>query len=182
MYEELGSVKEPVELSPSEALSSAEELLRKQGYRIIYRTGVLVVGKREDPNRLVSRGPVHLAVFARSHPEGGLRIKLYKSHRGHKEAIVTLLEEGNVFGEPAPRSEGVYRDSAEAASACRVTVVSKTALEHHVRRDPGCAVALLIAYAQWVQRNERAMERLVPRDIRPRLAMLVRTPIGACRR
>jgi CRP/FNR family transcriptional regulator len=97
-------------------------------------------------------------------------VKLYKSYRGHKEAIVTLLEEGNVFGEPAPRSEGVHCDSAEAASACRVTVVGKAALDQHVRRDPKCALALLIAYAQWVQRNERAMERLVPRDIRPRLA------------
>jgi CRP/FNR family transcriptional regulator len=97
-------------------------------------------------------------------------VKLYKSYREHKEAIVTLLEEGNVFGDPAPRSEGVHRDSAEAASACRVTVVSKTALEHHVRCDPRCALALLIAYAQWVQRNERAMRRLVRRDIRPRLA------------
>ena len=97
-------------------------------------------------------------------------VKLYKSYREHKEAIVTLLEEGNVFGEPAPRSEGVHRDSAEAVSACRVAVVSKAALEHHVRRDPGCALALLIAYAQWVQRNERAMWRLVRRDIRPRLA------------
>jgi CRP-like cAMP-binding protein len=55
-------------------------------------------------------------------------VKLYKSYRGHKEAIVTLLEEGNVFGEPAPRSGGVHRDSAEAASACRVTVVGKPGL------------------------------------------------------
>jgi CRP/FNR family transcriptional regulator len=97
-------------------------------------------------------------------------VKLYMGYGGHKEVVVTLLEEGNVFGEPAPRPEGVHHDSAEAASACRVAVVGKTALEHHVRRDPGCAVALLIAYAQWVQRHERAMERLVPRDIRPRLA------------
>jgi CRP-like cAMP-binding protein len=36
-------------------------------------------------------------------------VKLYKGYRGRKEAIVTLLEEGNVFGEPAPRSEGVHR-------------------------------------------------------------------------
>lgn len=97
-------------------------------------------------------------------------VKLYKGYRGHKEAIVTLLEEGNVFGEPAPRSEGVHRDSAEAASACWVTAVGKAALEQHVRRDSRCALALLVAYAQWVQRHERAMERLVPRDIRPRLA------------
>ena len=81
MYEELGAVREPVGLPPSEVLSCADELLRRQGYRIIYRTGVMVVGKREDPNSLVSRGPVHLAVFARSHPEGGLRITLQGDDR-----------------------------------------------------------------------------------------------------
>jgi hypothetical protein len=81
MYEELGSVREPVELSPSEALSSAEQLLRRQGYRIIYRTGVMVVGKRENPNSLVSRDPVHLAVFARPHLAGGLRITLQGDDR-----------------------------------------------------------------------------------------------------
>ena len=97
-------------------------------------------------------------------------VKLYKSYGGYKEAIVTLLEGGNIFGEPAPRSGGAHRDSAEAASGCRVVVLSKAALEHHVQRDPRCAQALLVAYAQWVQCNERAMERLSPRDIRPRLA------------
>ena len=97
-------------------------------------------------------------------------VKLYKSYGGHKEAIVTLLEEGSVFGEPTPQSGGVHRDSAQAASACQVAVVDKAALEHHVQRDPRCALALIVAYGQWVRRNERAMERLIPRDIRPRLA------------
>jgi CRP/FNR family transcriptional regulator, cyclic AMP receptor protein len=97
-------------------------------------------------------------------------VKLYKSYGGHKEAIVTLLEEGNVFGEPTPQPGGVHRDSAEAASACQVAVVGKAALEEAVQRDSRCALALIVAYAQWVQRNERAMERLVQRDIRPRLA------------
>jgi CRP/FNR family transcriptional regulator, cyclic AMP receptor protein len=97
-------------------------------------------------------------------------IKLYKSYGGHKEAIVAMLEEGNIFGEPTPHSGGVHRDSAEAASACRVAIVGKAALEHHVQHDPRCALALIFAYAQWVQRNERAMERLVQRDIRARLA------------
>jgi CRP-like cAMP-binding protein len=97
-------------------------------------------------------------------------VKLYKSYGGHKEAIVTLLEEGNIFGEPAPRSRGAHRDPAQAASACRVAVVGKAALEQAVQRDPRCALALIVAYAQWVQRQERVMERLVQRDIRPRLA------------
>jgi CRP-like cAMP-binding protein len=48
--------------------------------------------------------------------------------------------------------------------------MDKAALEQLVQRDPRCTVAPIVAYAQWVQRNERAMERLVQRDIRPRLA------------
>ena len=83
---------------------------------------------------------------------------------------MTLLEEGNVFGEPTPQSGGVHRDYAQAASACQVAVVDRAGLEHHVQRDPRCALALIVAYGRWMQRNERAMERLVTRDIRPRLA------------
>jgi CRP-like cAMP-binding protein len=48
--------------------------------------------------------------------------------------------------------------------------MDKAALEQLVQRDPRCTLAPIVAYAQWVQRNERAMERLVQRDIRPRLA------------
>jgi CRP/FNR family transcriptional regulator, cyclic AMP receptor protein len=115
-------------------------------------------------------------IYVRANPDRHLYfltegvVKLYKSYRGHKEAIVTLLEEGNVFGEPTPHSVGTHRDSAEAAFACRVAVVNKAPLEQLVQRDPRCALALIVAYAQWVQRNDRAMERLIPRDIRPRLA------------
>ena len=36
----------------------------------------------------------------------------------------------------------------------------KLALEHHVRRDPKCALAVLIAYSQWIQRRERTILRL----------------------
>ena len=75
-------------------------------------------------------------------------VKLYKSYRGHKEAIVRLLEEGNVFGESAPRSEGIHHDSAEAASACRVAAVGKAALELHVQQDSRCTLALLVAYTR----------------------------------
>jgi CRP-like cAMP-binding protein len=100
-------------------------------------------------------------------------VKLYKGYGEHKEAIVTLLEKGSAFGEPTPWLVDVHRDSAEAASACWVTLVGKEALAQHVQRDPMCALALIVAYAQWVQRNERAMERLIPRDIRPRLAALL---------
>jgi CRP-like cAMP-binding protein len=70
-------------------------------------------------------------------------LKIYKSYGGHKQAIVTLLEEGNVFGVPDLRARGAHRDSAEAV------------------------------YAQWVQRRERTAVRLAHRHTRSRLASVL---------
>jgi CRP-like cAMP-binding protein len=77
---------------------------------------------------------------------------------------------GGIPESPALTTTSTNSDSAEAASACWVAVVGKEALAQHMQHEPRCALALIVAYAQWVQRNERAMERLIPRDIRPRLA------------
>src|ERR671910_252721 len=138
----------------------------------------LLASLEEAGVRVVERRfEVGQTIYVRGNPSRHLYfvidgvIKLYKGYREHKEAIVTLLEKGNVFGEPTLRLEDVHSDSAEAAAACRVTLVGKEALAQHVQRDPRCAIALTVAYAQWVQRNARAMERLIPRDIRPRLAI-----------
>jgi CRP/FNR family transcriptional regulator, anaerobic regulatory protein len=100
-------------------------------------------------------------------------IKLYKSYGGHKEAIVALLEEGNVFGVPDLRARSAHCDSAEAVVRSRIAIVDKFALGEHVRRDPKCALALLIVYAQWVQRRERTAVRLAHRDTRSRLASVL---------
>jgi CRP-like cAMP-binding protein len=100
-------------------------------------------------------------------------LKIYKSYGGHKEAIVTLLEEGNVFGVPDLRARSAHRDSAEAVVRSRIAAVDKVALGEHVRRDPKCALALLIVYSQWVQRRERTAVRLAHRDTRARLASVL---------
>jgi len=100
-------------------------------------------------------------------------LKIYKSYGGHKEAIVALLKEGNVFGVPDLRARSAHRDSAEAVLRSRIAVVEKIALAEHVRRDPKCALALLIVYAQWVQRSEQAVVRLAHRDTRARLASVL---------
>ena len=100
-------------------------------------------------------------------------LKIYKSYKGHKEAIVTLLEEGNVFGVPDLQVRDAHRDSAQAVVWSRIAAVDKVALGDHVRRDPKCALALLIVYAQWVQRRERTAVRLAHRDTRARLATVL---------
>ena len=100
-------------------------------------------------------------------------LKIYKSYGGHKEAIVALLVEGNVFGVPDLRARSAHCDSAQAVVWSRITAVDKVALAEHVRRDPKCALALLIVYAQWVQRRERTAVRLAHRDTRGRLASVL---------
>jgi CRP-like cAMP-binding protein len=100
-------------------------------------------------------------------------LKIYKSYGGHKEAIVALLEEGNVFGVPDLRARSAHRDSAEAVVWSRISAVDKVALADHVRRDPKCALALLIVYAQWVQRRERTAVRLAYWHTRARLASVL---------
>jgi CRP-like cAMP-binding protein len=93
-------------------------------------------------------------IYSRGEPERYLHfltkgvLKIYKSYGGHKEAIVALLEEGNVFGVPDLRARSAHRDSAEAVVYSRIALVDKVALGDHVRRDPKCALALLIVYAQ----------------------------------
>jgi CRP-like cAMP-binding protein len=119
------------------------------------------------------------AIYTRGDPDRHLyfltggALKIYKSYGGHKEAIVALLEEGNVFGVPDLRARGAHRDSAQAVVRSRISVVDKVALGEHVRRDPKCALALLIVYAQWVQRRERTAVRLAHRDTRGRLASVL---------
>jgi CRP-like cAMP-binding protein len=97
-------------------------------------------------------------------------VKIYKSYGGHKEAIVTLLGEGEVFGVPDLRARAAQSDSAEAVVRSCVATVDKLALGEQVRRDPKCALALLIAYSQWIQRREQTVVRLAHWDIRARLA------------
>ena len=102
-------------------------------------------------------------------------IRVYKRYgrRGCKEATVALLEGRSVFGEPTLRTGGWHRDCAEAASECRVGTVRKSALARHLEHDPGCALALLFAYCSWARLREATITRLVPREVRGRLAHLL---------
>lgn len=102
-------------------------------------------------------------------------IRIYKRYGrwGFKEATVALLEGHSVFGEPTLRTDGWHRDCAEAASVGRIASIPKEALARHIEHDPGCALALLFTYCAWAQRREAAIARLVPREVRGRLAHLL---------
>lgn len=101
------------------------------------------------------------------------QVRVYKPYGAYKEATVALPERGGLFGEPSLRPGGGHRDCAEALTACQVARVSKAALEHHVSRDPACALALMAAFCKWAQQREQTVALLLPRGVRSRLAALL---------
>jgi CRP-like cAMP-binding protein len=132
--------------------------------------GVRVAERRFEAGEIIyARGEPNRFVYFLT--EGVL--KFYRHYQGHKEFVMTLLEEGNVFGEPALHPRDAHRDTAQAAGPCQVAAVSRMALECHALRDARCALALLTAYAQWTQHRERATVRLIPWEIRHRLAVVL---------
>jgi len=86
---------------------------------------------------------------------------------------VALMDEGGVFGEPSLWPGGGHRDCAEALTHCQVAMVSKTALEGHVSRDPACALALMAAFCKWARQREQVVAMLLPRNVKSRLASLL---------
>ena len=103
------------------------------------------------------------------------QVRVYKPYGAYKEAVVALVDEGGVFGEPSLRPGGGHRNCAEALTDCLVARVSKTALEAHVSRDPACALALMSAFCKWARQREQVVAMLLPRDVRSRLASLLLT-------
>lgn len=105
-------------------------------------------------------------------------VRVYVAYDGvaggpRKEATTCLRGGGDVFGEPDLDKGGVHNDSARALGPCRIVLVRKDVLKRHLRRDHGCALALLRAYAAWAEQRERTGRRLLARETRSRLADLL---------
>jgi CRP/FNR family transcriptional regulator, global nitrogen regulator len=143
--------------------------------------GVFVVRRLEEAGVPVARRNCASGelLYASGDPDRYLcfllegQVRVYKPYGAYKEATVALLGEGAVFGEPSLRPSGGHRDYAEALTDCQVARVSKDALEHHVSRDPACALALMVAFCKWARQREQVVELLLPRGVRSRLAALL---------
>jgi CRP-like cAMP-binding protein len=117
--------------------------------------------------------------YMRGDPDEGMwfllegTLEVYKLYSAFREAKVRLLDGEGLFGEPCLWPTGRHRDSAQAISACRVAKVSKSPLQRHLTEDPGCAPALLEAFAECAHEREAVVERLLNREVDVRLACLL---------
>jgi hypothetical protein len=81
VYRELGSIRDPIALSPKEALDSAEALLTQQGYNVAERTETSVTAVRRKRERMFGHSLRNLTVVAQLLPQGGVEIKLRGNDR-----------------------------------------------------------------------------------------------------
>jgi len=107
MYEELGNVKEPVALTPQEALDSAVALLVQQGYSIAQRTGAVVTAERRKKSGMCGQVSLYVAVGVRELPEGGVQIKLRGNDR---EGVRDRQAEWSRWAESLPKLDREQRE------------------------------------------------------------------------
>ncbi len=81
MYEELGSIRGVVDLSPQEALDRAEAFLTQQGYTTVRRAGNSLTMQRHPSGQDTGQGALILSVAALPQPEGGVRLKVRGNDR-----------------------------------------------------------------------------------------------------
>ncbi len=85
MYEDLTSIMEVVDLSPSQALDKAEYFLVGQGYVVVQRTATTLTVQREGLDDAAGQeGAPKVVVMAVPQANGGVRIKV----RGNDHAGV----------------------------------------------------------------------------------------------
>ena len=107
MYEELASVKEIVNLSPQEALRSAQTFLSQQGYRVVQRTEESLTVSRRD--EATSEPPsLNLTVVAQPQPQGGVRIRVRGNDR---EGVQASQAEWKRWADGLPKKEGPQESS-----------------------------------------------------------------------
>ncbi len=81
MYDDLGTVEEPVAISPREALDSAAALLAQQGYEVAQRTETSISVVRRKKEGFFGHSLRNLTVAVRTLPRGGVEIKLRGNDR-----------------------------------------------------------------------------------------------------
>src|SRR5215210_3088265 len=132
-------------------------------------SGVPIAERRHGPGE---------GIYLRGDSDAGLcflmggAVRVHKPYGAFKEATVRVLSGAGIFGEPSlDPGGGPRRDSAEAASPCRVARVSKAPLHDHLVRHPGCRHSMAFALAGWAEEREAAMTRMLARGVGTRVAL-----------
>jgi len=107
VYEELASVRGTVDLSPHEALDSAQTFLEQQGYRIVRREEHSLIAERRPSDQAAGQDAPSVTVETLPQAGGGVRIRVMGNDReGVQERQAAWME----WSESLPKKSEAPRD------------------------------------------------------------------------
>ena len=134
------------------------KLICERAYESNYKKGEIIFFENEKVKKLylLAGGRVKLTMLS---PEG-------------KEKALTILQEGDIFGEISVFSEDPRPMTAEVVEDARLLVLSWDELEDIISRDPTIAVKLIDALARKTRLLTTQVRELVFQNAEGRLASL----------
>lgn len=124
MYEELASIREIVDLSPGEALDSAQAFLIDQGYRVVQRTDTSLTTNRQKREGVFGHSLLNLVIAAQPQPQGGVQIKVRGNDREGVQAQRTAWKQW-ADGLPKKRPEAQSNEGAISSESRRSDALRK---------------------------------------------------------
>lgn len=101
------------------------------------------------------------------------RMKLYKYTTDGKEQIISILSEGDFYGELDILKESKYRVNAKAITDCRICTITSRDFKELMSTRPELALAVIDSLTERLTEAEGLVRSLATNDIEARVAYLL---------
>jgi CRP/FNR family transcriptional regulator, cyclic AMP receptor protein len=107
------------------------------------------------------------------------RVQLYEVNRDGEEVTLSVIEDGNIFGEMALTSQSLYGLYVRAIEPSTVVSLRREDVEDLIRDTPDVGLRLVRELAERLHDSERRYADMVGKDVPARLATLILTLVDS---
>jgi CRP/FNR family transcriptional regulator, cyclic AMP receptor protein len=107
------------------------------------------------------------------------RVQLYEVNRDGEEVTLSVIEDGNIFGEMALTSQSPYGLYVRAIEPSTVVSLRREDVEDLIRDTPEVGLRLVRELAERLHDSERRYADMVGKDVPARLATLILTLVDS---
>jgi CRP/FNR family cyclic AMP-dependent transcriptional regulator len=107
------------------------------------------------------------------------RVQLYEVNRDGEEVTLSVIEDGNIFGEMALTSQSLYGLYVRAIEPSTVVSLRREDVEDLIRDTPEVGLRLVRELAERLHDSERRYADMVGKDVPARLATLILTLVDS---
>jgi CRP/FNR family transcriptional regulator len=107
------------------------------------------------------------------------RVQLYEVDRGGEEITLSVVEEGNVFGEMALTGQSPSGLYVRALTPSTVVSLRREDLEHLIMKKPEVGLRLVRELAEKLHASEARYADIIGKDVSARLATLILTLVNS---